>query len=77
MDYILVFTNTHNALNCEKILERQNIPITVMPTPSYISNSCGISIRINEKLLEKIRELIEKKEIQIKFIYDIEKNQNI
>ena len=75
MEYILVFINTHNALNCEKVLENKKINITVMPTPSYISNSCGISIKIKEENLENVKELINEGSIQVKFIYDIKNKQ--
>lgn len=77
MEYILVFINTHNALSCEKVLEKEGVPLVVMPTPSYISNSCGISIKINEIHLELIKRLIADENIQVKFIYDIKKNEII
>lgn len=70
MRYILIFLNTHNALNCEKVLIENKINLEVLPTPSYISNSCGISIGINEENIDKILELIENKKISVKLIYD-------
>ncbi len=70
MRYILIFLNTHNALNCEKVLIENKINLEVLPTPSYISNSCGISIGINEENIDKILELIENKNISVKLIYD-------
>ena len=70
MDYILIFNNTHNALLAEKILNERKIYMVILPTPSYISNSCGISIRINGKDLNKINELVYEGKIKIKCIYD-------
>lgn len=73
MDYILVFANTHNALHCEKILEEINFDIRIMPTPSYITNSCGISIGIKNKDLNEVNKIIKDGKIYVKFIYDINK----
>lgn len=76
MDYILIFNNTHNALLAEKVLNERKIYMVILPTPSYISNSCGISIGINGNDLNEINELILKEKINIKCIYD-NKNQVI
>lgn len=70
MDYILIFNNTHNALLAEKVLNERKIYMVILPTPSYISNSCGISIGINGNYLNEINELILKEKIKIKGIYD-------
>lgn len=70
MDYILIFNNTHNALLAEKVLNERKIYMVILPTPSYISNSCGISIGINGNHLNEINELILKEKIKIKGIYD-------
>lgn len=76
MDYILIFNNTHNALLAEKVLNERKIYMVILPTPSYISNSCGISIGINGNDLNEINELILEEKIKIKYIYD-NKNQVI
>ena len=73
-DYILIFSNTHNAINCEKVLINYNIDVTVLPTPSNISNSCGISIGIYKNDFDKVKKFILNKNISIKFIYDIKNN---
>lgn len=77
MDYILGFINTHNALQCEKILIEMNFDISIIPTPSYISNSCGISIGIKHSDIGLINKLITDKKIFVKFIYDINKKTYI
>lgn len=70
MRYILIFSNTHNALSCEKVLLSNEIEIEVLPTPSYISNSCGISIGIQEKNIDLIKKLMNDELIFVKLIYD-------
>lgn len=64
--FIIVFKNTHDAMNGEKKLLQQNYSIRIMPTPTAITQSCGICIRIeDEKEIQKIiqTELITFKEI--------------
>lgn len=44
--YLITFTNTHTAIAAQKFLT-DKIDFCIMPTLREISNSCGISIRIN------------------------------
>jgi Protein of unknown function (DUF3343). len=71
--YILVFNNTQGAIKAEAYLKSQNIKVVIMPTPTHILKSCGISIKINKEDLEKTKNYIILDLIQIKAIY--EKNE--
>lgn len=64
--YILTFENTHNAINGETVLKNKNIRAVVMPTPTFVTKSCGISLKIDEKEIEKVKALIEEGAIKIK-----------
>ncbi|SHE87520.1 DUF3343 domain-containing protein [Clostridium fallax] len=68
-NYIIVFKNTHDAIQAEKILKEQGESIMVMPTPTCITKSCGISIRFNEGILSKVENLIKEEKIVTKNIY--------
>lgn len=70
MEYILIFSNTHLALKCEKILNENNIKINILPAPTYLTNSCGISIGIQKENINNILDLIKKEKIIIRDIYD-------
>ncbi|MGL4453446.1 MAG: DUF3343 domain-containing protein [Sarcina sp.] len=67
--YIMVFNNTHEAMAAEKLIEKENIKIMVIPTPTYITKSCGISLKFDEESLEAIDKLIEDDKIKFKNIY--------
>lgn len=67
--YIIVFMNTHNAIEGEKVIKAEGCPISIMPTPSHITQSCGISIRFREEYLEAIKKLIDEDKIHIKHVY--------
>lgn len=73
MDYILIFKNTHSALYCERVLNEVNIDIKIIPSPSNISKSCGLSIGVNCNDLEKVKNVINDQGVEIKCIYDNKK----
>lgn len=64
--YILTFENTHNAINGESVLKESNIKAVVMPTPTFITKSCGISLRVVEDDLNRVKTLIKDDKIKIK-----------
>ena len=70
--YIIVFKNTLDAMNAEKILKEENFIFKMMPTPTAITQSCGICVRIEDK--KYIDEIIERSIITYKNIYTKEEN---
>lgn len=53
--YIMVFKNTFDAMAAEKKLKELNLSFRIMPTPTSITMSCGICVRIDEKeIMEKV-----------------------
>ncbi|MBQ3404022.1 MAG: DUF3343 domain-containing protein [Oscillospiraceae bacterium] len=56
--YVLTFDSTHDAISSEKLL-KELLPIKVVPTPRVISASCGIAIRVEEELFEKLKALLD------------------
>lgn len=73
--YLLTFENTHNAMNGEAALKENGIKNIVMPTPTYITKSCGISLRVNEQDLPTIRNLIKDEKIKIKGVFFKDNNE--
>lgn len=70
--YIIVFKNTLDAMNGEKILKEENFIFKMMPTPTAITQSCGICIRLEDK--KYIDEIIDRNIIRYKNIYIKEEN---
>lgn len=62
--YIITFKNTHTAINSEKILKAEGFEVTVVPTPTALTKSCGISIRIKNEDFERLKKIIESKKIE-------------
>lgn len=67
--YILTFQNTLGAINGESELKERNIKIEIMPTPTAITKSCGISIKVNSEDIYQIKELVKENKINVKSIY--------
>ena len=67
--YIMVFNNTHEDMAAEKTMERESIKVMVMPTPTYITKRCGISLKFDDDSVEAIDKLIDEDKVKFKNIY--------
>ena len=65
--YIIVFKNTYDAMAAEKKLKELSFNFRIMPTPTSITMSCGICVRLDEK--EEIDKIINNKVLEYKNIY--------
>jgi len=65
--YIVVFKNTYDAMVAEKKLKEINFNFKIMPTPTSVTMSCGICVRIEEK--EQIDLIISNNILEYKNIY--------
>lgn len=70
--YIVVFKNTHNAMAAEKKLTELNYKFRIMPTPTSITMSCGICVRLDDK--NQINNILEGDILEYKNIYFKEEN---
>lgn len=65
--YIVVFKNTYDAMAAEKKLKELNFDFRIMPTPTSITMSCGICVRIDNK--EEIDSIINNDILEYKNVY--------
>ena len=65
--YIIVFKNTHTAMSGEKKLKEIGMDFRIMPTPTTITQSCGICIRLEDE--ENVNRVINEDIIEFKAIY--------
>lgn len=66
--FIIIFKNTHDAMSAEKKLEEIGMELRIMPTPTTITQSCGICVRIENR--EKVDTIINNEIIEFKNIYE-------
>lgn len=67
--YLLTFKNTHDAIGAEKTLKENELKPIVMPTPTTMTKSCGLSVRISTSEIEEVRILSNEGKIHIKDMY--------
>jgi hypothetical protein len=65
--YIIVFKNTYDAMAAEKQLKELNFNFRIMPTPTSITMSCGICVRVDEK--KEIDAIINDNILEYKNVY--------
>lgn len=65
--YIIVYKNTLNAMEAEKILNDKKYHFKIMPTPTSITQSCGICTRFENQ--DEINNIMNKEIIIYKNIY--------
>ncbi|MBD7913101.1 MULTISPECIES: DUF3343 domain-containing protein [Clostridium] len=65
--YVIVYKNTHDAMLAEKKLTENNFDFKIMPTPTSITQSCGICTRFEKE--NEITNIIENNIIEYKNIY--------
>jgi len=53
-----VFLSVTHVMKAEKILQKNSIPHKIIPVPRTISSDCGVCIRFETGLEEKIREVL-------------------
>ena len=73
--YVVTFKNTHEAIKAESQAKDNKIKVIVIPTPTFITKSCGISLKIDEDFLERFKGLREK--VEYKGIYEQSGNEYI
>ena len=71
--YIIVFMNTHTAMSGEKKLQEIGINFRIMPTPTAITQSCGICVRVESE--EDVNNIIENNIVEFKNVYKREESQ--
>jgi len=62
--YLITFKNTHSAISAEKVLKAKGFDVIVIPTPTTLTKSCGISLRIKPEDFSKLSGVIKSGEIE-------------
>ena len=63
--YVMLFKSVSYVLKAEKILKKEGLPHKLIPVPKYISSDCGICLRFEPSIQNKIEAaLLNKVEIE-------------
>lgn len=69
---LLAADSTSQVIQSEVLLKEGDVQCRVIPLPSEIKASCGLSIKIQEEELEKALVILKAKDIHME-IYQVEK----
>ena len=71
-DYgVILFHTTSAAMRSEKVLERGNVDVKLIPTPRELSSECGIAMRFDWKLVDHIRDLLDEAQVEVAGIHQM------
>ena len=71
---VISFDSTNFAMMADKCFSEEHFEKMVIPTPRAISNSCGISLMIEEDSIEGAKKIIKHNNLTINGIFKIENN---
>lgn len=69
---LLAAHSTHLVIKFEMILKESGIQCRVIPLPSELSASCGLSVKTDLENLEKIREILKRESLDME-LYIVKK----
>jgi len=61
---VILFHTTSNVMRTEKLLLKAGYCIKLIPTPREFSSDCGIAIRFNWELYEKVKLILAQEKIE-------------
>lgn len=76
ISYYVLFPNHDNGMRLYRAMKEQGLKATIAPTPRQASKCCGISLLVQKKDLDEIRQIVAEKQIEILQIAEIEKDIN-
>jgi len=56
-------------MKAERETINKKIKVVVIPTPTYITRSCGISLKVEEENIQSIIKLIDSENIKVKEVF--------
>lgn len=75
-EHYVLFPNHDNGMRLYRQLKTLGVRAIIAPTPRAASKCCGISLLVEEKDLDVIKECIREHEIDILSIAEIERDIN-
>ena len=70
MKYVITLESVHFVMKAEKILKDEGISVRLIPTPREISSDCGMSLEVQDDLVDRAREFLEVRGCEIIGVYE-------
>jgi hypothetical protein len=71
---VVTFKSTHHAIQGESIFKKREINFRTIPTPREITVSCGLAIKFDLSVIDRVKEMIEENELDFDGVYKYVKN---
>lgn len=68
-EYIALFGSVTRVMKAEKVLKREGIPFTLMPSPRTIPSPCGLAIKVDGAERVSMERILEEKKLKITHMY--------
>ena len=69
---VALFFTTSAVMRAEKQLQREGIPVRLIPTPRMLSSDCGIAVRFDEEHRERVVTLLQQAGVESAGIHLVE-----
>lgn len=76
IDWYILFENHSEGLEMFSYLKGLKLPVRISPTPRALSVCCGMSILIDGKDIDKVREAVESSNIKYMKLESVERQIN-
>ena len=70
---LITFESTHHAMAAEEVFEEENINFKTIPTPREVSHSCGLALLLGLEDLQRVKRIIEEKNVMVDGIFKFTK----
>jgi hypothetical protein len=57
--HAILFKSVNQTMWADKKLKEQGIPFKLVPVPRHISSDCGVCIRIESRMADTVRPVVE------------------
>ncbi len=70
--YLISLKSTHHAMMLEHLIKTRAIKALTIPTPRAVSNSCGMSIKLQEEAdLQELINIVEQNKLLVVGIFEV------
>ncbi len=74
---ILTFHSTHRAIEAQHLLEQNQVPFRVIPTPTEISADCGIALLLSHEVAGAGKHILTESKVPAHYTSAINKKRGL
>lgn len=71
---LITFESTHHAMAAEEVFKVEEMDFKTIPTPREVSHSCGLALLLALEDLQRVKNIIEEKNVSIDGLFKFTKD---